>query len=450
MQSKVQFKGKKVLLTAFSTAKTSESMALYKYLKEHDCEDISTLFWGGEEISKDIPKDVDKIKINSPEDIKNVDIRNYDIVFRHQTVHPDYLKNAQMVMTPTELFFAECPKPIIGVTGTKGKGTTSTLILHMLENAGIKNWLVGNVGVPALQMLPEIHKSGAGVVVFEISSFQLWDLKQSPETAVVLLIEPDHLDVHKDFTEYVDAKKNIAKFQKEDDLITFHPTNQYSQQIADVSPAKNKKRYLTPEAAYIKNSDIVIDDQAICKTSEVGLPGGHNLENICAAITAVWKYTQNTEALKKAIIEFRGLEHRLEKVRTVGGVTFYNDSFSSAPAAAIAAMKAFDKPEIVILGGYDKGGDYSSLANVVAQQKNIKQILLIGQNKNKIAAELSQVGFDKYAIIETVNFEDIVKAAYKMAESGDIVLLSPASASFGMFKNFYERGNQFKEIVHKL
>lgn len=425
-------------------------MALYEYLKTHGCNDVSTLFWGGNEIAKDIPSDIKKIEINSPKDIQSIDKGAFDIVFRHTSVPPSDVMDAKKVMTATQIFFDECKAPIIGVTGTKGKGTTSTLIANMLEAAGKKAWLVGNVGLPALSVLSQIQQDENSVVVYEMSSFQLWDLRKSPETAVVLLIEPDHLDVHTNFDEYVDAKKNIARFQKEDDLITFHPTNQYSQQIADTSLAKNKKRYLTPEGAYVKESMISIEDVTICGVNEVALPGKHNLQNICAAITATWKYTQDVEAMKKAIIEFHGLEHRLEKVKTISGVTFYNDSFSSAPAAAIAAVKSFERPEIVILGGYDKGGDYSSLAQALARQQNIKQVLLIGQNKSKIAAELDQSGFSKYMIIETTDFESIIKAAYKMAEDGDIVLLSPASASFGMFKNFYERGSQFKKIVNTL
>ncbi len=450
MQLDSQFKNKKILLTAFSTAKTSESVALYDYLKAHGCSDISTLFWGGDEIAKDIPEDVSKIEINSPKDIKNFDKSDFDIVFRHTSVPPRDVAGAKETMTATQLFFNECKAPIIGVTGTKGKGTTSTLITKMLERASKKTWLVGNVGLPALGLTSQIEQSEDSIVVYEMSSFQLWDLDKSPETAVVLLIEPDHLDVHTDFDEYVNAKKNIAKFQKEDDLVVFHPTNQRSQQIADASPAKNKKRYLTSEGAYVKDGNIIIEDTMICGVNEVGLPGEHNLQNVCAAITAVWKYIQDVSAIRKAITEFHGLEHRLEKVKTVNGITFYNDSFSSAPAAAIAAVKSFSNPEIIILGGHDKGGDYAGLARELSQQKNIKQALLIGQNKNKIAAELSTLGFNKYMIIETTDFESIIKAAYRMANEGDIVLLSPASASFGMFKNFYERGRQFKEIVNKL
>lgn len=450
MQQDSRFEDKRVLLTAFSTAKTSESMALYEYLKTHGCNDISTLFWGGDEIAKDIPNDIKKIEINSPKDIKNIDKSKFDIVFRHTSVPPNDVMDAKKVITATQIFFDECEAPIIGITGTKGKGTTSTLIAKMLENAGKKAWLVGNVGLPALSVLPQIQQDKNSVVVYEISSFQLWDLRKSPETAVVLLIEPDHLDVHTSFEDYVDAKKNIAQFQKEGDFITFHPTNQYSQQIADASLAKYKKRYLTPEGAYIKEGKIIIEDVTICGVKEVALPGEHNLQNICAAITATWKYTKDAEAIRKAIIEFHGLEHRLERVKTINGITFYNDSFSSAPAAAIAAIKSFKGPEIVILGGHDKGGDYPSLARALAQQQNIKQALLIGQNKNKIAAELDQSGFSKYMIIETTDFETIIKAAYKMADDGDIVLLSPASASFGMFKNFYERGSQFKKIVNTL
>lgn len=447
----MHFEGKKVLFTAFSVAKTSESMALYHYLKNHGCTNITTLFWGGEKVKQSIPDDIHTIEINSQTDIKGIDKSPYDVTFRHTSVSPESVADAQKVMTSTQLFFNDCQAPIIGVTGTKGKGTTSTLISKILEAAGLETWLLGNVGTPALNVLPDIQSfSQNTVVVYEMSSFQLWDIQKSPQTAVVLMIEPDHLDVHKNFEEYVAAKANIARFQKSDDVIVFHPTNKHSLEIAEVSPAKTKKRFLTPEGAYVRSGEIIIDDTLICTVDEVMLPGEHNLQNICAAITAAWKYTQDTNAIATAVKNFAGLDHRLEEVRTVNGVTFYNDSFSSAPGAAIAAVQSFEAPELVIMGGHDKGGDFSELAQSFVDQKNIKKVFIIGENRQKIANEFDKVKFLKYELIESTDFAEIVKKAYTSAEQGDIVLLSPASASFGMFKNFYERGTMFKKIVSDL
>lgn len=446
MQLDVQFENKKVLLTAFSTAKTSESMALYEYLKAHDCNDISTLFWGGGEIAKNIPKDIKKIEINSPKEIKNVDKSDFDIVFRHTSVPPSDVMDAKKIMTATQIFFNECQAPITGVTGTKGKGTTSTLIANMLEAAGKKAWLVGNVGLPALSVLSQIQQDENSIVVYEMSSFQLWDLRKSPETAVVLLIEPDHLDVHVSFDEYVGAKKNIARFQKEEDLIVLHPTNKYSQQIADVSAAENKKRYLTPEGAYIKEGKIIIEDAVICDIEEVALPGEHNLQNICAAITATWKYTKNVEAIKKAIIKFQGLEHRLKFVREVQDVKYFDDSISTTPGSAIAAIKAFESPKILILGGSSKGANFQDLAMEI-KKAEIRKIVFIGDEGKKIAQLIDS---KQYVIMEETSMSEIVKTAKEYAQPGDVVILSPACASFGMFKNYKDRGDQFIAAVNQL
>ena len=208
--------------------------------------------------------------------------------------------------------------------------------------------LVGNIGLPALEILEQIKSDD--IVAFELSSFQLWDLEESPETAVVLMIEPDHMDVHTSIREYVAAKANITTHQKPEDLLVYHPTNQYTAEIAAQTTAR-KKKFLTLEGAYVEGQDIMIDGQVVCRTSDIGLIGAHNLENVCAAITATWRYTQDIKATSQAVTQFKGLPHRLEFVDEVRGVEYYNDSFSSAPGATIAAIRSFDQPIVLICGG---------------------------------------------------------------------------------------------------
>lgn len=371
----------------------------------------------------------------------------FDVVVRTAGLSPDKIVTNGKIWSATNEFFAKCPAPIIGVTGTKGKGTTCSLIAVILKSVGKTIHLVGNIGVPALSILGEVKPDD--IVVFELSSFQLWDLEKSPETAVILMIEPDHMDMHASMDEYVNAKANIARYQKPDDLLIYHPTNQYSAEIAAQAPA-SKKKYLTPEGAYLKDDQIVIAENVICSVSEVGLIGAHNLENICAAITAAWRYTQDLDAIKRAIIGFKGLPHRLEFVREVNSVKYYNDSFSSAPGATIAAIRSFEEPEILICGGFDRDLDYTELAQAIAEQQNIKKVLLIGQTKQAIAESFTATRFTKYHVLETANMNEIVQAAKKEAKPGDVVILSPGCASFDMFKDFKDRGEQFKQIVEAL
>lgn len=260
----------------------------------------------------------------------------------------------------------------------------------MLSNDEKNVHLLGNIGVPALDILPTIKPDD--IVVFELSSFQLWDLTRSPETAVVLMIEPEHQDVHSSMEEYVNAKSNIAKFQTEDDLIIYHPNNPFSAKVAENSKAR-KMQYMKPSGAYVIGGQIVIGDIAVALSQEVGLIGEHNLENICAAITAAWRYTKNITAIQSAIKTFKGLPNRLEFVKEVRGVKFYNDSYSSAPGATIAAIKSFSEPEVLICGGFDRGLDYSELALSISLSKKYKKVLLMGQTKTSIAYYLAKVGF---------------------------------------------------------
>jgi len=375
------------------------------------------------------------------------DLEGFDLLVRTPSLSLEDIKTDGKIWSATNEFFAVCPSVVIGVTGTKGKGTTATLISEILRASGKTVHLLGNIGVPALSVLSVINPDD--LVVFELSSFQLWDLQKSPQTAVVLMIEPDHLDIHGSMDEYVGAKTNISSHQSTEDLIVFHPTNDFAGQIAKKSPAQ-KKRYMTAEGAEIIDGNIVIDDQIICSVSKIGLIGLHNLENVCAAITAAWKYTKDIDAIRKAVTEFKGLPHRLEFVRELKGVGYYDDSFSSAPGATVAAIQSFSQPEILICGGFDRGLDYEQLARAIVAQQNLKEVILMGQTKQHLARSLDSLGFTRYQVIETSDLKAIVYSARELAEPGDVIVLSPGCASFDMFKNFKDRGEQFKRIVGEL
>lgn len=370
----------------------------------------------------------------------------YDLVVRAPGIHPDKLSRANRVTSATIEFFDKCPAPIIGVTGTKGKGTTCSFIHSILSAAGKKAWLVGNIGTPALDVLADI--SPKDVVVYEMSSFQLWDMQQSPHTAVVLKVEADHLDVHSGIEDYVSAKTNIALYQTSGDRIVYYSGNDVSKAIAGQSEGV-KIPYPSEDYVHIRDGSFWIGDRELCPQTAVRLPGAHNIENACAAISAVQEYVQDGTVIERGLSDFKGLPHRIEFVRTVNGVEYYNDSYSSATAAAVAAIKAFAQPKVIILGGYSRGLDFRHLAEEV-KAGNIKKALLIGETKHALAEALDREGFKDYEILTTTDLRQIVQAAKESAEAGDVVLLSPACASFDMFKNFSDRGNQFKAIVNGL
>lgn len=375
------------------------------------------------------------------------DMNGFDLVIRTAGLNPNHITTDGKIWSATNEFFSRCPAPIIGVTGTKGKGTTCTLIAEILKAAGKTVHLVGNIGTPALEVLPAIKAEN--IVVFELSSFQLWDIERSPETAVVLMIEQDHLNVHKDMAEYVAAKAHIGTFQTPQDLLVYHPTNERSAQVARVSAAE-KKRYMTPEGAQAVSDHIEIEGNIICDISEVGLIGAHNIENICAAVTAAWRYTQDLVAIKQAVTTFKGLPHRLEFVREVGGAKYFDDSYSANPAATVAALSVFVEPIVALVGGFDRKADFTKLVDAIVASKNLKKLVLMGETAHKISQLLEERGFTNMSVQSGTNFADIVTATQAYAEPGDIVLLSPGCPSFDMFKNFEERGNEFKAIVRSL
>lgn len=380
------------------------------------------------------------------------DLSMYDMVIRTASLRPDKLQSARKIWSATNEFFARCPAPIIGVTGTKGKGTTSSLIASILRAAGKTVHLVGNIGVPALEVLPSIQPSD--VVVFEMSSFQLWDLEKSPQTAVVLMIEPDHQDVHKNMDEYLNAKSRITASQDEDDAVIYHAYNPLSQAVA-LHGAGRKIRYGVKDdgGVYVESNTFFVQSQQICRADVMQITGVHNLENACAAITAVRLYdaTIRPEAITEGLRSFTGLPHRLKYIRELDGVRYYDDNYSSAPGAAIAAMRSFTEPEILIMGGYDKGVTFTELAEAAKKQPNIKRIILMGQTQDKIASVLDEAGCSSlYERTDAKTLGPVVARAHELAEAGDVVIMSPACASFDMFTNFSDRGDQFIKLVEGL
>jgi len=383
---------------------------------------------------------------------------DFDIIIRSPGVRrllPELLEADKLGVTitsQTKIFFDVCPSPIIGVTGTKGKGTTSTLIYEMLKEAGKDVYLGGNIGVPPLTFLDKLQTSS--IVVLELSSFQLQDMTKSPHIGVLLMITSEHLDHHETQEEYVDAKRNLLRFQTADDFAIINRDYPASNE-SDVQ-TYGKVYYVSREretdnACFAFQGRVVVrrngSDDEIIKTSEIALPGRHNLENVCAAVMAARLAEVSTKHIIQVLKTFTGLPHRLELVKEVGGVKYYDDSFSTTPETAIAAIEAFDQPKILVLGGSSKGSDFTNLGKVIRDSESIKAIIGIGDEWQEIKASIGNLTSKVLLIEGAESMPQIVKAASKIAKSGDVVLLSPACASFDMFKNYKDRGEQFKKEV---
>ena len=362
-------------------------------------------------------------------------LENADLIVRSPSLPPKKIKTSGQIWSSTNEFFANCPATIIGVTGTKGKGTTCSFISSILHAVDKTVHLVGNIGVPALDILPKIEKND--IVVYELSSFQLWDLQKSPHVAVALMIEPDHLNIHADFNDYLAAKANIAKFQTTDDYVVYNSQNEFSSSIADTSLAQKK------EYPFALSDDII---------SAIRLPGKHNIDNACAAILAVKSILPNVsdDEIKRGLSEFTGLPHRLKFVAEKYGVKYYDDSISTTPGSAIAALKAFAEPKILILGGSDKGADYSELAKEIDRQ-NVRLVIINGANADEIREVLREENVDCEIVqLNMAGMKEVTESAKNKAQSGDVVILSPAAASFDMFKSYSDRGEQFVAAVEEL
>ncbi len=360
----------------------------------------------------------------------------FDLIIRSPGVYryrPEILaaeKAGVTISSKTKLFFDLCPAPIIGVTGTKGKGTTATLIYQMLEKAHKDVYLGGNIGKNVFHLLPKLTANSW--VVLELSSFQLIDLDKSPHIAVVLMVTSEHLDWHPTTAQYLASKANIVKYQGPSDFALVNKDYPHSVAIGEKTTGK---------IAWVSGQDVAGWD--------IALRGPHNQENVAAAAAVARLVGVPDQTITKVAATFKGLEHRLEEVASVGNVFFYNDSFSTTPETAIAAIKSFSEPLILIAGGSEKGSDFTQLGKTIAKAGNVKAVILIGLMADRIAKAIPP-SFGGEVLRGGKSMAEIVNLAYNKAVSGDVILLSPACASFDMFRNYKERGEQFKTAVRSL
>lgn len=390
-------------------------------------------------------------------------LMGFDYIFRSPSCRPDIpeivkeVENGAILTSEIEKVLELSPSTVIGVTGSDGKTTTTTLIYKILEANGYKCFLGGNIGTPLFTRISEMKPED--MVVLELSSFQLMNMKISPKVAVVTNISPNHLNVHKDYQEYIDSKMNIFLHQDENGILVINADNEITKEF--YKKAKGKVRYFSSNQI-LENGIIFDKSEKIIKLCEDGvrkhlikqknmkLRGNHNCENACAAISATLDYAKE-DITRKTIEEFPGVEHRLEYIRTIDGVEWFNDSIGSSPSRTIAGLNSFEEKIVLIAGGYDKHLDYTPIAKPILQ--NVSKLILIGQTADKIEKavkdEASLEG-KSLPIYRCNKFEEIVTIAKEVATEGEIVLFSPASASFDLFKNFEERGNYFKELVNNL
>lgn len=392
-----------------------------------------------------------------PDYLKDLD--SYDLVVRSPGIKISDLEKfvkREKITSQTKIFFDLCPCEIIGITGTKGKGTTSSLIYEMLKTQGFDAYLGGNIGLPPFEFLDILNAQSK--VVLELSSFQLMDLKKSPHVAVMLMITSEHLNWHSSVEEYIDAKRNIVKHQTEKDFAILNrdypATNESDIYTSGKVYHISREREAAEEGSFVKDGKVwmrtELGEVPVVDTEEILLPGKHNLENICAATMAAGLVGVSVENIASVLRTFKGLEHRLELVVTINGVRYYDDSFSTTPETAIAAIQAFKDPEVLILGGSSKSSDFTELGEVISKSENVKLIIGIGDEWERIK-ECIAVSETPIPVIEGAkDMQTIIAAVYKLAVPGDVVLLTPACASFGMFKNYKDRGEQFKKEVLNL
>ena len=378
-----------------------------------------------------------------------------DVVFRTPGMHPDipalraFRDSGAQVTSEMEVFFTLCPCKIIAVTGSDGKTTTTTLIAKILEAAGKTVYLGGNIGTPLLPLCEKMTPEDYAVV--ELSSFQLMDMRHSAHRAVITNLAPNHLDVHKDMAEYVSAKQNVYRYQGKDGLLILNADNA----ITSAMRGNGKTRYFSrldkPDSGvYLRGDTIYRDGVPVLKKTDILLPGEHNVENYMAAILAVEGIAPD-DAIRQVATSFAGVEHRIELVRTVNGVKYYNDSIASSPSRTVAGLQSFSQKVLLIAGGYDKNIPYDALATPVCDR--VKTLFVNGATAEKIASavcdsEAYRPGCPE--IVRCTDFTDAVRRAVQTAQPGDIVLMSPASAAFDQFKNFAQRGAYFKKLIMEL
>ena len=388
-------------------------------------------------------------------------LKGFALIFRAPSCLPTVPELEQeanrgaIVTTEIEMLMEMCPGKIIGVTGSDGKTTTTSLINHILKQAGYSTYLGGNIGIPLFTKLNLMRPED--IIVLELSSFQLMGMQVSPNISVITNITPNHLNIHKDYEEYINAKKNIFKYQNEEDTLILNYDNEITRNCE--KEAKGKTIFFSSKEK-LDNGYIVDEDKIkecedklrkhLLDTNDLFLKGVHNYENICAAIAATSSLADMDTTIT-AVKSFHPVSDRIEFVRNIDGVDWYNDSASSSPTRTIAGLNAFKEEIVLIAGGYDKNLDYTPIAKPIIDK--VKTLVLMGQTSGKIFDVVKQELEKENKTLDIYMCEDInsaIQTANKNAKSGQIVLFSPASASFDMFKNAVERGKIFKKLVNEL
>ncbi len=388
-------------------------------------------------------------------------LKGFNVIFRSPSCLPTRVElqeeanKGAIVTTEIEMLMQMAPCKVIGVTGSDGKTTTTSLINAILQKAGYNTYLGGNIGTPLFTRLSEMKPDD--IIVLELSSFQLMGMEISPNISVITNITPNHLNIHKDYNEYIEAKKNIFKYQKENEIVVLNYDNEITKNCAKEANSKviffSSKEKL--DDGFIVDEGIIkeCEDKVrkhILNTKDVILRGTHNYENIATAIAAT-RTLVDLDIAVEAVKEFKPVEHRLELIREIDRVKWYNDSVSSSPTRTIAGLNSFDEEIILIAGGYDKNLDYTPIAKPIVDK--VKGLILLGQTSDKIFDAVKQELEDEHKDLDIYvcdSLEQTVVLAKKIAKPGQIVLFSPASASFDMFRNFADRGNKFKKLVNAL
>ena len=390
------------------------------------------------------------------------EIFNCDIVFRtpgmyyNNEVLTKARKQGVVITSEMEVFFDLCPCMIFGVTGSDGKTTSTTLISEFLKAEGRRVHLGGNIGKALLPIVETVADTDVAVV--ELSSFQLISMRKSPDVAVVTNITPNHLDVHGTMEEYIDAKRNIIRHQNAFSKTVLNYDNEETMKLADLVRGKMVNFSLTKEVetgAFLRSDGMLCYKEngeitEVVHKDDIKIPGIHNVDNYLTAISAVWGMV-SVESIVKVAKNFGGVEHRIEFVRELDGVRWYNDSIATSPTRVIAGLKSFDKKIIIIAGGYDKKIPYEPIGKPI--NEHVKILILMGATADKIEKAVTEC--DEYPasglkIVRVKTMEEAVKTANDLAVEGDIVSLSPASASFDLYRMFEDRGNHFKRLVNEL
>ena len=413
-----------------------------------------------EKISKDILDKIKKYKFDYYFGKRNLDnLHGFELIFRSPSclpTKPELVREKErgaVVTTEIEQLIKMAPCKVIGITGSDGKTTTTTLTAKILEDGGYNVYLGGNIGIPLFTKLKEIKPED--IIVLELSSFQLMDMEVSPDISAITNITPNHLNVHKDYQEYIDAKKNIYKHQKSTGILVLNADNELTNSCqndanGDVILFSSKQRL---DYGYIVEDGIIKEcndgiRRHLISQDEIKLKGIHNLQNICTAL-ALTKDLVSTEKALNTIKEFSGVKHRLELVRVFNGVEWYNDSASTSPTRGISALNSFNKEIVLIAGGADKNLDYTPLGIKIVEK--VKSLILIGQTASKIyeAVKIEEEKQNKKVDIHMCEtFKQSLELAKRIAKPGQIVLFSPASTSFDMFKDMYDRGDKFRKEVN--